>query len=137
MQGYKVAAALLPAQQRTAAAQLPQRLQDQASEFRLRRGYPPTVLLSEGERVLADCVSVRAEELSLVLENAARASPYAVQNSMAQGYIIAAGGVRVGLCGQIRVREDGPDILGVLTSLSIRIPRQVKGCAAPLMKNLF
>ena len=61
-----------------------------------------------------------------MLELATEASPYATEESIRQGFVTAAGGVRVGVCGQFRGGGGG---IGTVTSVSVRVPRQILGCA--------
>lgn len=131
--GFAAAAALLPPELRRAALDLGEAEQDAAEEFRLRGGRRPTVLLPGGEAPLPGCAPVTAQDLRAVLELATGASAHAYADSLRQGYVCARGGVRVGVCGQ--AVTSGGGILGVkhLSSVSLRIPREVKGCAAGLL----
>lgn len=136
MTGFNAALTLLPPVIRAAAAALPEEKRRAVSEFRLRNGYQPTALLVTGEESLAAPV-VTAATLQRVLENACGASPYMVRQTVIQGYVTAPGGVRVGLCGRMSVDSTGEYTLAELGSLSIRIPRQVKGCAEGIIDEPF
>lgn len=136
MDGYRAAMALLPVPIRAAAEKLSETECAVAAEFRLRRGWPPAVLLPSGEQPLGS-MPIEAGDLQRVLENACHCSPYTVRDSMAQGYIIASGGVRLGLCGRMNPTETGEYVMAEISSLSIRIPRQVIGCADGLTDKHF
>ncbi len=126
MDGYEGALAVLPERIRRQAAQVPGGQRDRTAEFRLRRGRFPALVLPEGERRLEGCGPVGREDLERVLELATEASPYATEESIRQGFVTAAGGVRVGVCGQFRGGGGG---IGTVTSVSVRVPRQILGCA--------
>lgn len=126
--GFAAAAALLPPVLRRAAEALPEAAKARAEEFRLRMGRAPGLLLPEGERPLLE-TAVTAAEISAVLEAASRASYHAVTDELRRGYLAAPGGVRVGVCGTA-VTDGGIKTLRELSSLSVRIPRQVRGAGA-------
>lgn len=136
MRGYQSALSLLPVHIRAGAEGLKGKERETAMEFRLRRGYVPTVLLPDGEKGIHEH-PVKPSDLMYLQEAACRASPYTVKESLAQGYIIAPNGVRIGLCGQMNRLETGEYCLAELTSVSVRIPRQVMGCAEGLMDKPF
>ena len=136
MNGYDAALSLLPAHIRAAAAEINEKERDAAMEFRLRLGRRPSLALAEREIPFSPRI-VDTADLSRVLECASRASPYTVKESMSQGFIMAGGGVRVGLCGQMNCMENGMYMLSAISSLSIRIPRQVIGCAGKLAETPF
>jgi hypothetical protein len=67
--GFQNAAALLPPMMRKAALAYRGEIIDDAEEFRLRRGYPPTVVVNGVERVL-ESARTREEDLRWVVERA-------------------------------------------------------------------
>lgn len=130
MSGFDRAAELLPDAFRKGARQLSRDKREAAREFRLRLGTVPTVDLPEGERSIGGCAPVTSADLRRTVEIATGASPYASARALKQGYLTAAGGIRIGLCGH---REEGAGenwIYSGLTSAAIRIPREVRGCGA-------
>jgi len=129
MTGYEKAAQLLPGTLRTKAFALPAEIRGAAQEFRLRLGQRPAVTIPRGDHPLDPDRRVSAEDLLRVVEIAARASPYAVEAGVRQGFITAPGGVRVGLCGRIRPGTESAWASGGITSAAIRIPRAAAGCA--------
>ena len=134
-QGYKQAAALLPGGIRASALSLPEGVADRAEEFRLRAGAVPSVLLPDGERALLRR-AVTPHELATVLETATRASAHTALESVRSGYITVRGGVRLGLAGQ--VSESAGHVLTIrqLSSVAVRIPREVSGCAREVYPGL-
>lgn len=104
-------------------------------ELRLRRGYPMSVLLSEGERPVGGG-AITEQDLRNVLEAASRASVHTVLEQARQGFITLRGGHRIGLCGT--VNRSGGEIrsLRYLSSLSIRVARAVEGQANELIPQI-
>lgn len=103
-------------------------------EFRLRLRYAPSVVFPGGERYL-NCSPVCREDIQRLLNYACASSPYTVQDTMNQGYIMAPGGVRIGLCGQVHYSEKGVPCMSELTSASVRIPRQVLNCGKSMIMH--
>jgi stage III sporulation protein AA len=133
--GFDSAAALLPPELRRPAQALDARLRALAEEFRLRRGQTPTVLLPEGERPLDGCPPVTGAQLRTALELATGGSVHSHADSLRHGFVCAKNGVRVGVCGQAVMDSGGISGVKHLSSLSLRIPRQIRGCAANLIPD--
>lgn len=110
---------------------LPQRLRqydyDDAQELRLRLGKHPRLAKNGAFRDLPGVVE--SEEIRFVVNAASRYSPWTAA-SMAQGYLTAPGGHRIGVCG-----ESAGEGLREINSLCIRIARDVTGIAAGLPPN--
>ena len=123
-EGWEMAAALLP--ERLGRPPLLR----EAEEIRLRRGRPPTVCVCGREEVFSRR-SIEGEDLELVLNRACRSSLHAVLPELRRGVLTAAGGVRIGVCGA--VGAGGRLNPEELSSLCVRIPRQVPGAGAELM----
>ena len=102
---------------------LPQRMRteelEDVLEIRLRLGRPPRFVTQSGWRDGRGTVEER--DLSFVINAASRYSPWTAA-SQGDGYVTAPGGHRIGICG------DG----AVVTSLCIRVARDVSGIAAGL-----
>ena len=76
----------------------------------------------------ADLIAVTAAEMQEVFMNLCDYSVYSRQDELIRGYVTVASGARVGICGAA-VLKDG-QVAGVrrITTLSFRVPREVKGC---------
>ena len=72
--------------------------------------------------------SIQGEDLNFVVNIASRYSPWAAQ-SVAQGYITAPGGHRIGLCGDAVVQNGCMTGIRTIRSLCIRIARDFPGIA--------
>lgn len=104
-------------------------------ELRLRRGYPLSVLLSEGERPVGGG-AITEQDLRNVLEAASRASVHTVLEQTRHGFITLRGGHRIGLCGTVNRSEGEIRSLRYLSSLSIRVARAVEGQANELIPQI-
>ena len=132
---YVQAVRALPLRLRGEALSLAEADQVRAEELRLRVGWPMTAVLPEGERSLGG-PPVRGEELEQLVEIASRASLHTVLPQMRRGYLTLEGGHRVGLCGTAFLRDGEIHSLRSLSSASLRLARQVKGAAAPVLDRL-
>ena len=114
---------------------LPQRLRNadfrDVRELRLRLGQRPRLVIGRGFRELSGVVT--KEEIRYLINAASRYSPWN-SRSMAQGYLTAPGGHRIGLCG-----DGAGETLSDVTSVCIRIARDYTGIAAglPMEGNLL
>ena len=110
---------------------------DRMQELRLRLGRPPSLELGSGRKLLPG--SVTCEDIQFVINAASRYSPWA-SGTTAQGYLTAQGGHRIGLCGEVVLRDG--EVTGIRnpTSLCIRVARDFPGIgasAAALNGNLL
>ena len=97
------------------------------SEIRLRRKAAASVTV--GGRNLVLPVSATDAEIASALRALCDRSLYAKSATICDGFIASRRGVRVGVCGRAVVR--GGEIVSVaeISSLNIRLPRRVIGCA--------
>ncbi|MDD6160038.1 MAG: ATPase, T2SS/T4P/T4SS family [Oscillospiraceae bacterium] len=105
-------------------------------EIRLRRGYPMTVLLPEGECPLGG-ENITEEVLRSVLERATQASTHTALDQIRQGFVTLRGGHRIGLCGTVSRRDGETVSLRYLSSMSLRIARAVEGQAGGVVRELM
>ena len=132
---YVQAVQALPQRLRREALSLTECDRAQAEELRLRAGWPMTVLLPQGEHSLGG-PPVEGAELEQLVEIASRASLHTVLDQLRQGYLTMEGGHRIGLCGTAVLREGEIHSLRSLSSANLRIARQVKGAAVPVLDGL-
>ncbi|MCI8479173.1 MAG: stage III sporulation protein AB [Oscillospiraceae bacterium] len=137
IQRFMQAAALLPPRQRHALAAFSEIDKARAEEFRLRMGQPLTVLLPRGEVPVPGCPEpIQGEDLSAVFEIATQASAHTVLDRVCNGFITVQGGHRIGLCGAAVVQEGSITNLRQLSSLAIRIAREISGAAEQVLPAL-
>lgn len=103
-------------------------------EIRLRTGRPPQILVRDGERELEGPVT--AGELDQTLELASRASVHTVLPQLRQGYLTLRGGHRLGVCGSVHLRDGQLHAIAPVSSLNLRVARQVRGTGEGVMPRL-
>lgn len=95
-------------------------------ELRLRINAPPELVFGTESKWLSE--SVTREELNFVVNTASRYSPWAAA-TVAQGYLTAPGGHRIGLCGEAVCQNGKMEGIREVHSLCIRIARDFPGIA--------
>lgn len=133
---YEEACSLLPLRLRTAALEIPLSRKAQAEELRLRIERPLYLTMPDGEAPLPQTRVLRSD-LEQVLDKASDYSRYAAAETIRRGYLTAAGGFRIGLCGTALPSGNENDGLRDISSLSIRIPRVHEGVASPILPALL
>ena len=93
-------------------------------ELRLRLGQAPRLCLRDGQKELSQNVS--QEDLRFIINTASRYSPWAC-TSAAQGYITIPGGHRIGIGGDVILKQGTPSGMRWVSSLCIRISRDFPG----------
>lgn len=135
MDGFEYAVRLLPPELERSVRALSADQRQLCEEFRLRAGRLPSVLLGGREYMIASS-PVERDMLRCVLETATRSSLHAQTEALRRGFVAAGGGVRVGVCGTGVLGSAGLEGLTEYSSLSIRIPRAVPGCAEGIWQML-
>lgn len=105
-------------------------------EIRLRSGQRPCLNVGGIYRSLSREVS--PEDLHWVVNLASRYSPWNAE-TLAAGYLTAPGGHRIGLCGTAVMHRGKMTGLREISSLNIRIAREVEGISSgiPLTESLL
>lgn len=98
-------------------------------ELRLRAGQQGELVLLGETRWTNRHVSL--EDLRFCINAASRYSPWAAE-TIAQGYITAAGGHRIGICGEATVSGDTMKGIRIPRSLCLRVARDFPGIASKL-----
>ena len=132
---YGQAVNILPGRLRETALSLRSEMQSQVEELRLRTGQPMSAVL-DGEEIAFPEPSVTRRDLEQVLELSCRGSLHTVLDQLRQGYITIEGGHRLGLCGRTVLREGEIINLRPLSSAGLRIAREVKGAALPVLSQV-
>jgi len=96
-------------------------------ELRLRLGQVPELNL--GSRSLWLDRTVSRDDLNFVINTASAYSPWAAAG-MSEGYLTAAGGHRIGICGDAVVKNGTFETIRNPNSLCIRIARDFSGISA-------
>ena len=97
---------------------------DELLELRLRIGMQPEMVMQDGSKYLSGLVT--QDVLQFVINAACRYSPWTATTS-ADGYITTRGGHRIGLCGEVTLRNGTMADVKRITSLCIRVARDFPG----------
>lgn len=108
---------------------------ERMEEVRLHVGRPMSVL-TDGTELELTGSPVTGIELEQLLELASGASLHTVLSQLRQGFITIEGGHRLGLCGRVVMRDGELINLRPLSSAALRIARQVRGAADPVIGPL-
>lgn len=103
-----------------------EKYQNSLQELRLRLGRSPELVTQSGSHWLP--IAVNQQDLNFVVHTASKYSPWAASTA-AKGYITATGGHRIGMCGDVVIKEDKPAGIRTVTSLCIRVARDFDGIA--------
>lgn len=122
---------LLPDRLREAVAPYTER---PLEELRFCAGQPVILRLQGQEIVLRE--KAAAPQLEQILRNACRQSVYAHTETIRQGFVTVEGGHRIGVCGFGVMQDGAVQTVRDISSLNIRIARQIYGCAAPLLPQI-
>ena len=111
---------------------LPEHQQAQIQEIRLRVQQLPRVYDGRTEQPLPGCEPLRQAQLQACLKTACADSLYSFQRELSQGFVTVEGGNRIGFCGNGVIRDGEVETIRYVSSLNIRIAKQVLGCGQPL-----
>ena len=106
---------------------------ESAEEIRLRYGCRPSLIAGGRETAFSDCI-INEKHLLYVLDVATGASLHSSAEYISSGFINYRG-VRVGICGQAVYKDSHLCGFKKYTSLSIRIPRKIKGLVPQNIKE--
>lgn len=96
-------------------------------ETRLRIGQPAQAVMKNRSVWLPS--NTRPEDIDFVINAASKYSPWSAV-SLADGYITADGGHRVGICGHATVNDDRISGIALPTSLCVRLSKDFEGIAS-------
>ncbi|HIY05119.1 MAG TPA: stage III sporulation protein AA [Candidatus Anaerotignum merdipullorum] len=116
--------------------------EQQLEEIRLRRGKPILVrcaglwtpLYQEGSE---NPMVATSRDMKTCISYLSEFSLYAFEEELRQGFLTIAGGHRVGFCGKAVMEQGRIKTLSHISSLNIRVAKEVFGCADLLMPYLF
>lgn len=103
-------------------------------EIRLRLNRNITVLDRNGVHILE--TEVTPDILQRVFAALCNHSVYALKEEIRNGFITIPGGHRAGICGRCVVLNGKIDHIADITSINLRIAREVKNCALPIFQKL-
>lgn len=114
----------------------PKELLQNATELRVRTGIGCSISCGAGNYLIKN-IRVTAEDMETLFEKLCRDAVFQFENQIENGYIPLAGGHRAGICGSFVRNEQGRVRIKDLSSINIRICRDIKGIAESLLPKLF
>ncbi len=128
-------------------ANLPGAVLEKLEEIRLRQGKPLIIGLPGADQMVGpqggpvkDCTQaylVTKDDIQRVTQLVSGCSLYAFEEEIKNGFITLPGGHRVGLTGKAVVEKGRVKTLKHICSLNIRISREVRGIAEPVLPYLL
>ncbi|MDO4815392.1 MAG: stage III sporulation protein AB [Bacillota bacterium] len=136
MNTYREAASLLPINLCGELLVMPERIQANAEELRVRAGRPVAVLSEGREYEVAPNYKICCDDLYSILEKATFASFHSVENELAKGFITVGGGIRIGICGTAIYKSGKLSSIKNFSSMAIRIPHDIIGCSSEICEKI-
>ncbi len=127
---------------------LPKSLKEQATEIRFRTGRPICICtgiknyyvtsLSTATEILDNrCLSITKQEMEKLVLHLCGYSLHSHQEDMANGFLTVKGGHRAGLSGSAVVQNGRLSSVKQISSVNLRIAREVKGCAQDFIRRVY
>ena len=104
-------------------------------EVRIKVNKP--LIFQVGSEEIIKTYKPSFEDVKFVLQKISNYSIYAFEEEIKQGYITIRGGHRVGLCGNCVIQNEGIKTIKDVTSLNIRVCREVINCSAKVMPYII
>lgn len=104
--------------------------------IRLRVEQPVCLQWGRYDTLLHQAEVCSRAEITSIVQLMSHYSRYAIAEDLKQGFLTLRGGHRVGIAGQVVVKEGEVQNLSHILSLHIRIARSINGCAAVLLPYL-
>ena len=104
-------------------------------EIRLNVGKKLRVIV-QGKEIIKSYI-VTNEDIKTIIQKISNYSLYAIEEEIKQGYITIEGGHRVGIAGQCVIENKMIKTIKHISSLNIRVAREIIGCSDKIMKYIF
>lgn len=104
----------------------------QLEEIRLRLNQPPELNFHSHSEWLSQRTFLQKDSVHLINQLSSH-SLYRMEEELREGYVTVTGGHRVGLAGEVTTENGKMKQLSYITFFNIRIARQIKQIAAPIM----
>lgn len=133
---FDQAASFLPFDMRQVALSVSNQNKERAEEFRLRVGRQMSITMPEGEMAVSGCKMITSNDLRSVLEIATQASAHTALEHVRNGFVTVRGGHRLGICGTAVLKDGAIHNLRCISSLNIRIAKQIPGLGNDLVHRI-
>ncbi len=106
-------------------------------EIRMRVGYPIKIVLKDKHIINCALITCSQHDIDSVIEYITENSLYAFNDRINQGYITTRDGIRVGVVGECVFCKDKIIAVKNISSINIRIPHEINGCAKKIYEHVF
>lgn len=103
-------------------------------EIRMKAQKPVVIYSDRGEEILDYVTDIN--DINLCISKISDFSLYAYESDIKQGFITIKGGCRVGIAGECVIDSGNIKTIRNISSINIRISREVLGCSNYLMKYI-
>lgn len=146
MKRFCQVAAFLPDRIKNILLQLDDRQKEKIQEIRIRVSGPLSLTSVDGNLFLTEqgrisilprdnLLSASVQEITECFQRICRYSVHSYQDKLVKGFITLPGGHRAGLCGTA-VMGGGVENIRNISSINLRIAREIKGAANPLISEI-
>ena len=104
-------------------------------EIRIRANKPVILKLGQVEIVLS--YTITTNEIIGILQNICNNSIYTYQNQICNGFITLPGGNRVGVAGNVVIKDGQVSNISYIYSLNFRISHQINGASDNILKYVL
>lgn len=104
-------------------------------EIRIKVNKPLIVQIGENEHVSQ--YKATEDDMKKILNKMSGYSIYAVEEELRQGYVTIKGGHRIGICGECVMEGLKVKTIKNISSINIRVCKEIIGCSNKLMKNII
>jgi len=132
---------------RTSVEKIPLFNAQKIQEIRLRLEKNLTVCILDKEYFLTERgeldtnlntgIKVERSDIEYTFNIACQYSLHSFQKELSQGFITVQGGNRIGLCGTAVIKNNAVETIKDISSINIRVARQIIGCADEIYSALF
>ena len=105
-------------------------------EIRIRVDRPVILKYPEGKEDILDHIVTQNEILN-ILQSLCNNSIYSYQSQICDGYITLAGGHRVGITGNVAMKDGKINNVNYVSSLNFRIAREIIGVSNEIIKEVI
>lgn len=137
---------MMPKELREMCRQLPQDVLFTLEEIRIRKEQPVELIYGQVSRFLshegaltnhhAKGWRIPAEQFDKMVNLISQHSIYALEEELKRGYVTVTGGHRIGIVGKVLVEKGEVRTIRDISGLNVRIAREKKGVALPLIPYL-
>ncbi len=129
--------ALIPLKNAERLIALPEGIsRNELCELRLRAGRPAAAVTMSG-RSIPCSPTLTKQDIEACFQELCRYSVHSFQREIAEGYITLPEGHRAGFCGSAVIRDGELETLRDISSINIRLAREIKGSGEALYHAVF